>query len=87
MKLASNPRVSRYIALFATVLFPAIAWATPQESVTFLAVNSQGTFNAANNIVLTNSFTGGYAVKSIHVTAARFSLRNATAQNVGNLPA
>ena len=61
-------------------MLAAAAYAAPQESVTFTAVNSNGGFNNAVNDVRTNVFTGGYGVKSIKINAAFQTLKDPVAR-------
>jgi hypothetical protein len=55
------------VSLIALSTAPALA--AERESATFTDVGSIGAFNNANNVVQTTTFSGGYAVKSLHINA------------------
>jgi hypothetical protein len=54
--------------LAALALCGLAAAAMGQESVTFSNVDSWGAFGQPTNVIKTHTFTGGYAVKTIHVS-------------------
>ncbi|MCW5765780.1 MAG: proprotein convertase P-domain-containing protein [Phycisphaeraceae bacterium] len=67
-------------SLFAAALLAATgsAFAAPQESVTFLNVDSNACSGCSQNTVLTHTFTGGYAVGAVRIVGSLTEVNTGT---------